>query len=81
MFVGICLRGAAFGSSRGAKGGAHDGAATAQAWGLAAILTSALGYSTLGVVYDLLLSTESPPPTHAEVMQYTSKLGTHLTPP
>ena len=72
--VGICLRGAAFGSSRGAKGSA-SAAGTTQLWGLAAMLTSALGYSALGVLYDLLLSTESPPPTHAEVMQYTSKLG------
>ena len=74
--LGICLRGAAFRSSASAaKGSVTSGAAAGQTWGLAAMLTSALGYSLLGVLYDLLLSTEAPPPTHAEVMQYTSKLG------
>ncbi len=80
--VGICLRGAAFGSSAsGAKGSGKGAAADGQLWGLAAMLTSALGYSLLGVLYDLLLSTESPPPAHAEVMQYTSKLGALLEQP
>ena len=80
--VGICLRGAAFGSSRAAaKGGASAAAGGSQLWGLGAMLTSALGYSLLGVLYDLLLSTETPPPTHAEVMQYTSKLGAPCTLP
>ena len=74
--VGICLRGAAFGSASASAAKGRDSAADAgQLWGLAAMLTSALGYSLLGVLYDLLLSTETPPPTHAEVMQYTSKLG------
>ena len=73
--IGICLRGAAFGSSRSSAKGGASGAGAHQLWGLAAMLTSALGYSLLGVLYDLLLSTESPPPTHPEVMQYTSKLG------
>jgi len=73
--VGICLRGVAFGASAPAAKGSSNWAADGQLWGLAAMLTSALGYSLLGVLYDLLLSTEAPPPTHAEVMQYTSKLG------
>ena len=76
--VGICLRGVAFGASGPAAKGSGKGAADGQLWGLAAMLTSALGYSLLGVLYDLLLSTESPPPAHAEVMQYTSKLGAPL---
>ena len=41
------------------------------------MLGSALGYSTLGVLYDLLIRTEQPPPSHAEIMRYTSCIGAH----
>jgi hypothetical protein len=80
--VGIALRGAAFSVPRGGSGGAGgQGSGAGQWWGIAAMLASALGYSTMGVLYDLLVRTEQPAPSHLEVMHYTSRLGAHLSSP
>ena len=79
--VGIALRGAAFSvQGRGSKEGGGHGPGAGQWWGIAAMLGSALGYSTLGVLYDLLVRTEKPAPSHAEIMRYTSRLGANPPP-
>ena len=46
--------------------------------GVACMLLSSLGYSFLGVSYDLLVRSEGPTPTHSEVMFYTAKIGRAL---
>lgn len=70
--VGILLRGVAF-SMR--PGGGGKGTGSGQWWGIAAMLASAVGYSSMGVIYDLLVRTEQPAPSHTEIMVYISRLG------
>ena len=76
--AGIAVRGVAY--SRQQQSGLSSGKASSdgQWWGVLAMLGSALGYSTLGVLYDLLVRTEDPAPSHAEIMEYTSRLGAHI---
>lgn len=46
-----------------------------QVLGYAALCASALGYSSLGVVYDRLISSEDPAPSHGAIMLFAGKIG------
>lgn len=60
---------------RGGGGDDLGGQSSKQALGYAALGAAALGYSLLGIVYDKLISTETPAPSHADIMLYAGKIG------
>ena len=78
--AGIAMRGAACSvQSGGSVGVGSHGAGAGQWWGIAAMLGSALGSSTIGLLYDLLVRTETRAPSHAEIMHNTTRLGANVS--
>eukprot|EP00887_Chlorella_sp_A99_P001819 scaffold19.g1819.t1 len=80
VMVGLLIRGlppSLFGGAAGAGGGAKGGGGEQQlATGMAYIVLSSCLYSGLGIAYDKLVKASlQAPPSHADIMWHTSKLG------
>lgn len=54
----------------------NSSGAAPQMIGVCCMLVASLGYSFLGVSYDLLVRSEGVQPSHSEVMVHVAKIGT-----